>query len=319
MKNFVLQLTTFLILIGNSLHTEGQVKVGSFKKCGGERLTELDYERLKECTLYFVVPNYLTEDREEFTKIIKASWTYCDIKVIETHELEKYEYNDNSAFMEIRIFTESLFDSPFSTFSYITFEMNLVPIKGNLFGFKEYIYLGCFQLIPGKQMISQHYENRSVDLELKKIIYEGPLDIINFKPGLVASYLKNIEFGLKERVSMCEDGSNIVKKTELRNLVEDTLYITENLINEGDKFTEEEFIKTYPYPYKFITFDALEEMLLSKKQFYYYISHSYISVCNSQTGEILYWTGYWKPQKILKVKKKNLSGLAKAIAEMSQK
>jgi len=318
MKIKFFQLAVLVILIGNSMLTLGQVKIGSFKKCGGERLTELDYERLKECTLYFVVPKYLTEDRDEFIRKIEESWTYCDIKVIEPHELEKYEYTDNSAFMEIRIFTESLFDSRISTFSYITFEMSLLPVKANLFGFKEYIYLGCFQLIPGKQMINQHFENRSVDKELKRIINEGPLEIINFKPGLVAAYLKTIEFGLKERVSMCEDGSYLLKKPELKNLVEDTLYITQNLINEGDKFTEEEFLKTYPYPYKFITFDELEEMLLSNKQFYYYISHSYVNVCNSQTGEMLYWTGYWKPQKILKVKKKNLSGLAKAISDMSK-
>jgi hypothetical protein len=302
MKNTFLQIAVFVILFTNSIALKAQLRVGSSEWCDALRLTELEYSRLKVSTVYFIVPNYLTENRDEFTKLVKESWTYCDIEVIEGKEFSKYENMENSAFISMKVFFFN------KIFSHIEYQMWQRKLKKDKMRDREDDFFGSFQLLLGeksKKLLDYKQEDKAM-----KIISEEELDIINFKPGLVASYLKTIDFGLREHVSMCGgDRPKPMIKPKLFKMQEDTLYITEDLINEGDKFTEDEFLKIYPYPYRFISMEQLEAMLLKNREIYYYISHAYVTVCNSETGELLYWTRNWIPR----VKKKEISELAKAI------
>jgi len=302
MKNKLWQLAALVVLFANSSMVKAQVRVGSSEWCDALRLTELEYNRLKQSTVYFIVPNYLTENRDEFTKLIKESWTYCDIEVIEGKDFSKYENRENSAFISMKVFFFN------KIFSHIEYQMWQRKLKKDKVRDREDDFFGSFQLLLGEKSAKRlDYKNED---KAMKIISEEELDIINFKPGLVAAYLKTIDFGLREHVSMCGgDRPKPMIKPKLYKMQEDTLYITDDLINEGDKFTEDEFLKMYPYPYRFISMEQLEAMLLDNREFYYYISHACVTVCYSGSGELLYWTRNWIPR----VKKKEISELAKAI------
>jgi hypothetical protein len=106
---------------------------------------------------------------------------------------------------------------------------------------------------------------------------------VNFKPGIVASYLRVIQYGLENRLKY----EYVKKSTTIKNLIEDTLYITNDL-NTEYKLTEEQFVAIYPYPYKFVTLDEMNDMLLTNRKFYYFINvDGTIQFVNNKTGELI--------------------------------
>lgn len=296
------------MVIISSFNAIGQLRVGSSDWCDGQRLTDKEYERLKKSTVYFIMPEYLKEDEETFAEIVKENWTYSKIEIIDEKDYSKYENKDKAAFLTMKVHFWN------NRYSGLYYEMWQRKVKKDALRNQEDDFYGRFELILDNKL-KKRLENAD-EKKAIKIISEDLKDIRNFTPVLVGSYLKTIDFSLREKVKMC--GGSTPKpliKDDLGKLIEDTLYISNDLINEEDKFEEDDFVKKYIYPYRFITLEELEDMLTANKKFFYYISlGEYVAVNDSKTGELLYWTRNYIPR----TKKSEIKDLAKAIKKKSK-
>lgn len=133
--------------------------------------------------------------------------------------------------------------------------------------------------------------------------YDGNGHIRNWGPGYLKTYLQLL-------MAMIEKGDerSLYKGSsdpkQLRNLKKQTLYIPDYVLIKFNKFNgdeskrheEKEILGGYKWPYQLIENEALNKKIMEEQQpvyFLVYIKSStdkYVSVFNSQTGELIYTT-----------------------------
>ena len=153
--------------------------------------------------------------------------------------------------------------------------------------------------------------------------YDGDGHIRNWGPG----YLKNDLQLLMTLLEKGEDRSLFKGNQDakqLKNLRKDTLYIPDYVLIKFNKFNgdeskrheEKELLGEYKLPYVLISNEALNEKIINSPQPFYYLEYvksstdKYVSVVNSQTGELMYST--YAPVSY-NLKDKDLGKLADAI------
>jgi hypothetical protein len=274
----------------------------------GWTLVEKDYKNLEKCTLYFVASEQLIEENDDLDSILKDAWKFCEIEVIGLEELKDYIGNENCAFITIGMIIGSSddaeiyyelwrldnpakgMDAPGNTVKYARFNINFECSFSNFFARNG----------GGSDALFAH-------------LYSKP-NVGNLKAGIIANYLRLIEQYLKNRTSYIGNNYNIIKDIvildELKNLEKQTLYITENILIEspapisggckksGQIKNINDVMSKYPYKYKIISFEKLNEMILEGEDFYYAacIKKNYIGACltvyNSETGACIFNDAY---------------------------
>lgn len=275
MRNKILKFAILFIFFITRITAFSQVSWGEPEeyKLG---LSEQAYEKLKKGTVYFVIPDYMMEDKDEFVQAVKQNWTFSEIEIIGLDDYPTYAGRDDAIFLT---FEASFFEG--KTFESARFKMWCKKVKKDKLHNIEDDYYGGFSLILEKESYDLVTSMRMKPA--MKLFTEGGVKFVNFKPGIVASYLRVIQYGLENRLKY----EDVKKSTTIKNLIEDTLFITDDLINTH-KLTEEEFAAIYPYPYKFVTLDEMNYMLLTNRKFFYYISVSHdIQFVNNKTGELI--------------------------------
>ena len=94
MKNLFLKILTLVLILISVSVSFGQFGVNGPKRkfasyCTGEHLVNEDYKKLKNSTLYFVCPEYISENIDELKVLLNEAWTYCPLEVIGAKDLEK--------------------------------------------------------------------------------------------------------------------------------------------------------------------------------------------------------------------------------------
>lgn len=136
---------------------------------------------------------------------------------------------------------------------------------------------------------------------LFKSDYDGGGHIRNWSPG----YLKNYIRVLMQLLDKAEERTlfkGITDYKQLKTLKKQTLYVPDYILISFNKFTgnetqrhkEKSILGDYKYPYKLVTNEELNQKILDESQPVYYLVYiksstdKFISVYNSQTGELIY-------------------------------
>jgi hypothetical protein len=291
-----LLIASSFILLGN--YSFAQFGVNGPKSlrdpaCYKHRLDDEDYDKLKKSTVYFVCTNDLLKAEGELESIFDDAWNYSDIKVIKANDVEKYINKENSAFFTLG-----------EVHDYVFYELWMIKDHSKEIKNNNMVAFGQFCLFHHYKIDSAWWKfvkNKEFEPNSYINFHYDRAKVPNLKPYIVANYLKLIEGYLESKNDYhCNDRlSNI---PELKNLKDDTLYISNNLLDkieqkrsglyETTKFDEKKLMSKYPHPYKFISFDEINDKIKNGDDFYYClginISSMRLSVFKGKTGECIF-------------------------------
>ena len=310
MKNQIFKTLLFSLFIFSIQHSSAQITVYGSDACYGIKLSDNNFEQLKKSTVYFVVPKYLIEDEVAFSEVIKKSWKYSKIEIIDETKFDNYLGHENAAFLSLGY---SLFNGRISETYYELWKFKNSE-KGFGFNDNNKLVFGSFNIeyecdIRHKLAVAKSNQVNEILQQKNKIV--------NFKPYIIANYLKIMSKSFSSQVSICAPHN--VAQDALLDLSRDTLYITTNFLYkvnyfedcEIEKLEETDLMSKYPFNYKFITMDELNKKLNSKKKFYYYIfleESSNLDVY-SNMGELIFRSDVFQPPN----RKLQMKQLIKAI------
>lgn len=291
----LLCLCSLNFLIANAQFGVNGPKRGTEMYCFNNKLTDEDYKKLKKCKVYIVCPKSIVDNKEEIQPLFDEAWNYTDIEIIGDDEIKDYIDKKNVAFFTTTILSDGAIKEIYTEL-WTTKEASKRSSSDNKIQFArfDYYYLCDFQ---------EFYKSNNSDQMFGYLSTEA--DIKNFKPGIVANYLKLIESYLKDKEFLdCHD--QITNKEELSNLKDDTLYIADNLkvkflftafkrgCESEDEVDVDKIMARYPYTYQLITFEELSEKIVNGDNFYYAIClksdemRKHLTVFKSSTGECIY-------------------------------
>jgi hypothetical protein len=299
MKNALLKFINLALFLILATFSYGQFGINSIKSkrsefCFSDKLKEEDYTKLKKSITYFVCSDSLLEDKENLQTILNEAWDYNEIVVIAEEEVKDYINKKNCAFLSLGLLSTGMVNE-------VYYELWMVKDLSKDFSSDNRIAFARINIHFLCEFIKNFKTDGSEGL-FKYMATEGELR--NIKPGILANYLKFIEGYLKDQKSFfCHD--NIENLEELKNLKEDTLFITDNIkVKHASRLkysceTEEltdfkKIMSKYPYPYAFISYSELNEKIIRGDKFYYAIciksnySIRHVSIFNSRSAECVY-------------------------------
>lgn len=264
-------------------------------------LAKEDYKRLKNSTVLFVIPNSMEEQKIKFQEAVEAVWKISKIVVITADEVESYKNEKNTLYFT---FSYSLALNDDKTYTIYDYDYSLILRKEKVkSGQDNSLVIAKIHFVFGCELEGWSWctfkEKEKILSRIKYLSYEVG-EIRDFKPHIVAQYLKSISDQLSKQTTFSIYENNTV----LGRLAKDTLFITENLFaamglldgyDEKKKECiiynrpEEKIMKEYPYAYHVITFDELNEKLANGEKFIYAISSNYANynLFNSETGNMI--------------------------------
>lgn len=278
MKNRKIYFVVFALLftlIGNA-----QVSVGVKKYKGSDKIEPQELEQFKKTTTVLILRDKADESLlNDYEKAFAASWKITPYKVV-TKEMGKDYINkpEYSCF----VFSKETFahyDGTLKTTTDVYFYK--LVLKNN-----------------GKEKILA-----SIDYSSDP---EKPQDFSateSIKPVYLKVYLAMIDTYLSNGSVINSDDSNYDKE-EIKKLTTETLFLPDNVLtaikysNFSTKTSiitvkEEDLMKKYPYPYKIITEDELNEKLSKSDKPFYFVIMTYAAVYkryavfNSQTHKMI--------------------------------
>ena len=259
-------------------------------------LKENDVAKLKKMTTYFVCPKNLLTDIEDIQTILDEAWNLNEIVVIKQEDMYDHLKEKDAAFfsMSMATYGVSLKEIYYQLWSVKDFSKPITSIN-----MKQY----CRFTLDYFCDLSKKKSTLKADDAMFDYLY-NEAEFRNFKPGIVANYLKLFEKSLKDETYIYPH-SKIIKNVDLKALKKDTLYITSNFkkkykgtMTMACELDEDvdigKLMETYSYTYEFISFDELNEKILNGDDFYYalcvksqgYMKH--ISIFNNQDAECIY-------------------------------
>lgn len=294
MQPFISKFLTVCLLVISCNFSYAQFGVAGEKKSRSEycfpfKLEENDYKKLKKCTTYFVCPKNLLKDEEELQKVLDEAWDYTEIKVIGQDDVKDYISKKNSAFFNVGLLISTV------SIQEIYMELSCGADDNKIRFARFNLNFDCkMQEIFKKQGSDELFNYINAESE-----------IINLKPGIIANYLRLIETKLKA-MEFVDCQSKISNKDELKDLENDTLYITDNVKTKflltafkfgcetDEEYDIEKIMAKYPHPYKLISFDELSDKIINGDDFYYTIclksqdNIKHVSIFKSKSGECIY-------------------------------
>jgi len=269
MKKIVLKslLIVCSIIVGTDLSKAQFVINGlndiNFACIEGDKITEDDYDALKKCTVYYI-SSANEEDRDSLETVLNTYWTYTKLKVISPEEHEKAAKEKNAAFLLTSI--------TYSDYSVKTLELCLLRFKNP----KDENSKVTYAKIPltFDCEYQKIYEKEKIEGLLQHVT--NGQDVNNLKSGVFASFLVTIQTHL-ESMKGIDCNETIMEKEKLSVLKDETLYITSDVLTRGycstAKWDKKELLAKYPFKYKLISFEELNEKILSDEEFYYMIAY----------------------------------------------
>lgn len=322
-------LTTLLLII--SFQSISQINVGSnfHPALNAGILDTNQIEQLKKSHTIFVYRDVDTIDLKNFKEQISSIWTIS--------ELEFYSYDEflseQNGFDESYSFITIVGDLKIRTSTSqngATMESLICSIFLNVWKLEKgiqinYARIELFPSFSTAKMSKQLIKNSSVNFS--RFVYKNSIGVIyNWNTGYIKNALQYVNNSLLKNEDhwMMES----VKSDELKNLSNNTLYVSDEILikynyfkdTENEKHNEIKLFKSYRYKYKILTKEELSEKIQDESPIYYltYIkseTRKYLIVMNSVTGEIVYSQYEGNSHNI---ESKDLAKLAKVIKKKSK-
>ncbi|MEZ4802571.1 MAG: hypothetical protein R2797_07330 [Gelidibacter sp.] len=309
---------------------EAQVSIGRTVSPTNLYIRDIDdkyFDFLDQTITYFVVPESL--DYEATKKIISDVWTYNKINFI-----AETDYDENNLMEKgntiIRIHDKgyqmvrdrngykttvnSWFAYKFELISYYNVE---VKKKGK----KDPDILKLAEVFFTQSMHNRYEMQPSYNKKAAKEISDEP-DFYNFFLGYIKNYFQILNKGLMDRKKI-DLTDKVIDQSKMVLLKEKTLYAPQWILKRVAPFTgklksidkAEELFEDYNYKYKLLSYDDLNNKILSGDDFYYLMNtqfneHQILSIINSVTGEVIYSS----ERKSYNINDKDLKEISQAIS-----
>ncbi len=316
-----------LLLFAFAHQLVAQIGVGPIEqvKLKPGKFQQEDIDRLKATETIFVCRN--DDNVEQLQDVFREVWTITDLKVVPFSALDSVDFTGKSVFSiaglnkHMTYYREGRF-GPYPS------------MEGDI----THVYLQLWMMGEGKKRKPEKKSFCRIELHPRYIDYVKitsgnedervtylytEADLKNWKTGFLKNYLKVVNDLLEksEERWLYENEKN---NPELRNLARDTLFVVDYALvrfkaftgDESQRLDESEVFSKYPYPYKLLSTDVLNQKILaSRKPFYYmvYVKSStdkYVYVFNSKTGQVVY--SYYKGPSY-NLKDSDLKELARSI------
>lgn len=266
---------------------------------GNVPTTTKKLEAFKNTTTLFTLPFSAYKEVDKYEAAIKTNWTITPFKVIKPEELAKYQSLPNYSFFYFDTYTEQL-----DTIENVNFIYGLRMIfpteKPKQM---EETTFATITLFPDAltnfqlKMINGSGGSRKYVKSKQLSLFYNHANFLNWSPGLLAGYLKQINDGLALKQTRTLD-YQFYNKKRLPELIEETLYIPEYVreifsaqpVNLAQMPDDER----YRYKFKFVTEAVLDSLILNKESNIKYLVYTkrtndkIISIYDSKDGLLIY-------------------------------
>jgi hypothetical protein len=271
---------------------------------GKSLLNSQKLETFKKTTTLFTLQYSDYAELEKFDQAIKKTWTITPYKIIKPEELSRYDTVANSSFFYFDGYAEKL-DS--TTNVNIVYALKLItPSKKPKV--KEESILATVTLFADRNtnllvetQDQQFGSKRSIKNNMLSNLYNKS-SFLNWSPGLLTGYLKQINDGLLASEN-CTIDYQFYNKIRLPELAKETLYVPEyikQVFSSRLALLPPSGIIAEPYNYKlkFVPYQVLDSLILNKDTNIKYVVYTQrsndkiISVYDSKDDKIIYQRFY---------------------------
>jgi hypothetical protein len=271
---------------------------------GKSLLNSQKLDVFKKTTTLFTLQYSDYAELEKFDQAIKKTWTITPYKIIKPEELSRYDTLANYSFFYFDGYAEKL-DSV--TNVNVVYALKLVtPSKKPKV--KEESILATVTLFADRNtnllvetQDQQFGSKRSIKNNLLSNLYNKS-SLLNWSPGLLTGYLKQINDGLLANEN-CTLDYQFYNKVRLPELAKETLYVPEyikEVFSSRLALLPPSGIIAEPYNYKlkFVPYKVLDSLILNKDTNIKYVIYTQrsndkiISVYDSKDDKIIYQRFY---------------------------
>lgn len=276
----------------------------------GQRLKEYtEYLPLiKQGTVYVTMSNPDSPKSKEYIDVFKKYWKLSKIAFIRTADIPKYA-SRKDFFLSINWETQNKNlqgsnNSPNMTsyaITHVYFELWRYSEKYyKKTPEKEFLYSFRVPISRINLFVDFNTLNNPETLDTKE--YDGEGAISNWGTGIVKNHIQQISKEIQQHAPI-DPEEDRVNSEELHKLQQETLYVPSTILKrinpsrgtaEMDHIADELF-EDYQYNIELISTKSLNEKINTSKKPIYYLLYTkncadkYITITNSQTGELIYY------------------------------
>ncbi|NNT70926.1 hypothetical protein HKT18_01740 [Flavobacterium sp. IMCC34852] len=256
--------------------------------------------KIKQGTTYFAMKDPASPAAAGYVAAIKKAWTLGKVECIKYTEVEK-NIAPNNSFVTIGANMTTSNSALASTETRIYLELwttngkyTYDPKKRRHFNQQDKIVVATVELFA--DFFAQN--NPSA---LYKMDYDAAGHFKNWGTGVLSNYIQQL-CTLLEKGTECAAKTEIANTGELQKLASATLFIPDyvmikfpkNADDESKKYTDKEIFDDFTQAYKVLPTAELNDKILTNATPFYYLlfiktpTEKFVTVTNSQTGEIIY-------------------------------
>ena len=261
---------------------------------------------LKTTTTLFTLTYSDYSELAKFDEAIKKTWTITPYKIIRPEELAVYDKLERYSFFYFDAYAET---RDTITNANVVYTLKLISPSDKPKQRDESIF-AMVTLFPDiyteqtvKEIGDKSGARRSIKKELLNSLYNNA-QFINWSPGLLAGYLKQINDGLLAQESR-ELDYQFYNKVRLPKLATETLYVPEYVrevfsLQRIKLPTSNTAQEQYNYKLKFLPFKELDSLILNKTEGIKYLVYTrrskdkIISIYDSRDDKIIYQKFYFQ-------------------------
>lgn len=256
--------------------------------------------KIKQGTTYFAMKDPASPKAIAYVDAIKKAWTLSKVECIKYTDVEK-NIAPNNSFVTIGANMTTSNSTLASTETRIYLELwttngkyTYDPKKRRHFNQADKISIATIELFAD-------YYAQNNPSSLYKMDYDADGHFKNWSPGIIANYLQQLT-SLLNKGTDCLAKTEIANKEELKKMASSTLFIPDyvmikflkNSDDESKKYEDKEIFDSFSQSYKLLSLTELNDKILNSPTPFYYLlfiktnSDKYVTITNSQTGEIIY-------------------------------
>ena len=299
-----LQMKKMFLLI--TLVISGVVAKAQVSYFGNEKSNIEKLADLKNTTTLFTLRYADYAEQKAFEEAIKKTWTITPYKIIKPEELAGYDKLERYSFFYFDAYAEA---KDTITNANVVYALKLITPSDKPKQKEESIFamVTLFPDVYTEQTVKKIGEKlgsrRSIKKDILTILYNHSR-FINWSPGFLAGYLKQINDGLLSGQSR-EIDYQFYNKVRLPDLSTETLYVPEYVREvfslQPVKLPDSNIVQQpYNYKLKFLPFKELDSLILNKKEGIKYLVYTQrtndkiISVYDSKDDKIIYQKFYFQ-------------------------
>jgi hypothetical protein len=251
--------------------------------------------KLKGKTTYLIMKDTASPNAKEFKDVFRKYWTFSKIEFINSKNIFD-NISSESSFLSF----DATINGSSRLFDFVLWTPTNKLVRKKQFTFDDKAIIASIGLITDDNgaLIRDPETINSLD-------FDGEGHIQNWGAGILKNYIQQLMGYFEEgKWDPRHQYKNTKEPEKLKLLQVQTLYIPDYILNKHDlseldpgKLDSKELCKPYIYKYELISRKELNKKIIAENKSFYYLLYvridlvKYISIVDSQTGEVIYYTG----------------------------